>query len=49
MGIFTPVRFQQQARGYLGVLFGEFRSDLAQKRELALVIVPQLIAHCLPP
>jgi len=47
--IFTTVGFEQQTRRDLGILVGKLRSDLAQERELALVIISQLIAHCLLP
>ena len=49
VGISATVRLQQQPRGDLRVLLRELRSHLAQERELAFVIVPQLIAHRLLP
>ena len=45
VGIFAAIRFQQQARGDLRIFVRELRSDLAQECELALVIIPQLIAQ----
>src|SRR5262249_36825365 len=45
MGILTTVRFQEQARGNLGMLDGELRAHLPQEREFTLVVISQLIAQ----
>ena len=45
VGILAFVRFEAEARGDLGIFFGELRAHLAEECQLAFVVEEEVVAH----